>query len=313
MGWLFTPLDKIDGENEVIDSLYALRESPLCWRAIDVEPLDSNNERLIEGLEDLYRRAMQPWEQFRTVFDCSASQREFSRWPNGTYSARIRKKALMKYWELVTTSRFSVNEIPNIYPLQEVGFTDPPMTLRHDASLAMMACIIYALEHLQHVLSSWKCESRRLLQGKPFEWAVTNNPQGLESIVLQILRAPNGRRFYAEQVREAWDCSRQAELWLSQINTLDFHETEIKKIVRDDDSQTSAKVTKEIAKRATTAARNPRGKAKALSPQMVSDHFNANRGVKLEPLVDELAKRYSISPRTVKRRMKEARDKKLMP
>ena len=61
MGWLFTPLDKIDGENEVIDSLYALRESPLCWRAIDSEPLDSNNERLIEGLEDLYRRAMQSW------------------------------------------------------------------------------------------------------------------------------------------------------------------------------------------------------------------------------------------------------------
>lgn len=78
-GWKFTPLERLDGENEIIESLYLLRDSPICWPSFDFRALDSNTERLLDDLEDIYGRAAQAWEEFKTVVGCERSQSEFSR------------------------------------------------------------------------------------------------------------------------------------------------------------------------------------------------------------------------------------------
>lgn len=315
-GWHFTPLENIEGENEVIDSLQELRDSPICGLDIDKNPLDSTVECLFENLEDLYRRSLLPWEQFRTVFDCKATQRDLLRWPHGTYSAKIRRAARERFWELMTTSRFSVNEIPNIHALQEVNWPLPPITERHAASLAVIVCIIEAIEALESVLSKWKIESKPFLRGKPFEWLASNDPAYLEAVVVDILESANQRAFYIEQIRDAWDSHNQAELWLSHVDTLDFHQAEIERTTTrtkaQAELQTLARVKAETSIRARAAAKKHRGEAASLTPQVVAEYFKAHPNQKWEVAVAELAAAYGVSTSTVARRHKKAKEENLL-
>lgn len=167
-----------------------------------------------------------------------------------------------------------------------------------------MVCIVQAVKHLELVLSNWKMESRGVLRGKPFEWLASTDPTRLESIVCEILKAPNEKAFYVEQVRNAWDSHRQAELWLSQVNTLDFHEAGIEQVT------TNAKLKK--ATQARAAAKKPRSKGKAVTVAMVADYLNARPNEKRESLTAELAERYQVSDRTIYNRLKEAKKNNLL-
>ena len=66
-GWHFTPLERLDGENEVIESIYLLRDSPLCWPSFDRQALDSNTARLLDDLEELYYLGAWAAEQFKVM------------------------------------------------------------------------------------------------------------------------------------------------------------------------------------------------------------------------------------------------------
>ncbi|MDE2416456.1 MAG: hypothetical protein KGN32_01495 [Burkholderiales bacterium] len=311
-GWHFTPLDNLDGENDVIDSLYRLHESPLCGIDIDKRPLDSNVATLIEDLEDLYRRALLPWEKFRTVFECRLTKRDYLRWPYGTYSAEIRNEARYRFWELKTTTRFSVNEIPNIQALQRVNWPFDPITVLHVASLAAMVCIVESIEALEGVLSNWKIESRPYLSGKPFEWLALNDPEYLESAILEVLESANEREFYSDKIRDALDSKNQAELWLSQANTLDFHDSEIEKLNKRMELEISTKIKAEISAAASKSARLPRGKATSLTVQAVADHIKSHPGEKLDAVIQDLAEKTSVSASTIYRRLAEAKKQNLL-
>ncbi len=311
-GWHFTPLENLEGENEVVNSLYLLKDSVLCGLDIDTKPLDSNTTQLLENLEELYERALLPWEEFRTVFECGTTKREFFRWPYGTYSAKIRREARYRFWELKTTSRFAVNEIPNIHALQQVNWPCPPISERHVASLAAMVCITEAIEALESVLSSWRVECRIGLKGKSFDCVGKRDHQRLESLVFEILKSPNERASYIEYVRDAWNAQHHAELWLSHCDTLDFHLSELEKHGHAVKSQTVEKLKHSASTRASVAAKSLRKKTSQLTVEVVAEYFNAHVGQKFDVSTSELAEKYGVSERTVSRRRKNAEEKNLL-
>lgn len=306
-GWHFTPLERLDGENEVIESLYLLRNSPLCWPSFDRKALDSNTARLLDDLEELYNMAASPWREFRTVVDCESSQREYLRWPYGTYSAKIRKECRLRFWELVTTTRFSVDGIPNINELQQFNFPLPPLTARHLASIAAMVCVHDAIGALEQILSSWTAESRIQRIGKPFRWLVENDPGRLELILSELLlKNGNEREFYSAQVRDAWDSKKQGERWLAHLDILDVHEAELERSVEAAKVLTLAQLKSKQSSLAKRAASAPRKQSTArLTGQMVADYFKAHPQ-KYEVNISELAALHRVSESTVRRRYASA-------
>ena len=312
-GWHFTPLERLDGENEVIESLYLLRDSPLCWPSFDRKALDSNTARLLDDLEELYNMAASPWSEFRTVVDCESSQREYLRWPYGTYSAKIRKECRLRFWELVTTTRFSVDDIPNISELQKVNFPFPPLNVRHLASIATMVCVHDAIGALERVISSWTAESRIQRGGKPFGWLAVNDPSTLELILSELLlKNGNEREFHTEQLREAWESKEQGGRWLAHLDMLDIHEVELERSVEAAKVQTLALLKLQQSSRAKKAANAPRKQSTALlTAQVVADYFKANPQ-KSDANIRELAEMYGVSESSVSRRKRVAKMTNLM-
>jgi hypothetical protein len=49
-----------------------------------------------------------------------------------------------------------------------------------------------------------------------------------------------------------------------------------------------------------------------LTVQMVADFFNERPGMKMEPLISELAEQHRVSDSTVSRRLRKAREKNLL-
>jgi hypothetical protein len=62
-----------------------------------------------------------------------------------------------------------------------------------------------------------------------------------------------------------------------------------------------------ISNQTSTAAKNPRGKGKALTVNVVAAKLNENKNVKLEATIDGLCKEYGTSKRTVERRIAKAK------
>lgn len=306
-GWHFTPLERLDGENEVIESIYLLRDSPLCWPSFDREALDSNTARLLDDLEELYNLATLPWQEFRTVLDCESSRREYSRWPYGTYPAKIRHECMLRFWELVTTSRFSVYEIPNINELQRVNFAVPPLTSRHIASIATMVCVKDAIVALEQILSSWTAESRIERIGIPFRWLVENDPSRLELMLSELLlKNNNEREFYSAQIRDAWDSKKQGERWLAHLDALGGYEADLERSVNAAKVQTLAQLKLQKSSLAKKAASAPRKQSTSrFTIQMVADYFNTHHQ-KYETNICELATLHDVSESTVKRRYASA-------
>jgi len=145
-GW---PLDRINGENGILDLLYSLHNFTL-YDALSTESENVQTiEQLLDDLVDFYQTALQAWDEFRTVFDHPQRQ-HFLRWPEGTYPTEIRQLARWRFWELVTTTRFEVRDIRTAGDLIRIQFdATPPLERRHIVSLAIMVCIKDAIEALE--------------------------------------------------------------------------------------------------------------------------------------------------------------------
>lgn len=299
----FNPFERLDGVNETIECLHALRDSPVCWSTIAPELAGGRVEKLIDDLEDLYALALQPWDEFKSIFKHQETQREFLRRPDGVIPARIQREARNRFWELVTTSRFSVNAEPSMFELQRVNWTTSTITIRHAVSLAAMVCIKESIEALESVELWWRDDSKPYRAGKPFDWLAQHDPDQVELILATVYETHAEREGYTQKVKGAWDARNQAELWLSHLNTLNFDKTEI------DFSRRVAKSEK--SKQAKSAAQKPR-KAAALTPELVAGYFKAHPAEKWETNCNDLAETYGVSSSTVARRYEVAKKTNLV-
>lgn len=300
-GWKFTPLERVDGVNETLESIDALRNSPVRWSSV---ALEYSVDELLDSLEESYRYALEPWAELRTVFDCEASQCEFLRWPDGMFPAKIQSDARSRFWELVSTSRFSVSAVPNLRDLQRVNWTSQKVTIRHVVSLAVIVCIKKAIEDLETIDGWWREDSQPYRAGKPFDWLSDNDPEQLDRILSVMLEAPDELEPHNQKIRDALSERDQANAWLSQLNTLNFAQAEVKQ-----SNKISAAKKSEKARR---AAKNLR-KGIDLTPEVTAVYFNERPGQKFEIVCGELAAKYGISERTVSRRYSLAKGKNLLP
>ena len=217
-GWRFTPLDRLDGINDTSEAIDSLRSSHVCWPELSKEFSVPEAETLLDELEDLFAHAMRPWDELKTVFECRASQRDFYRWPAGMYPAGIRREAQYRFHELRTTSRFSVDEVPNIAALQEVNPPHSGVTLRHVVALAAMVCIVEAIEAMEQIEGAFSDAEMR--------------DQCINSM------------------REAVEAKSCAGLWASHLETMNFEIDQYKRIAKTERAKQSAK-----ARKAATANR----------------------------------------------------------
>jgi hypothetical protein len=299
-GWKFTPLERIDGMNETIESIDALRNSPVCWSVFGRK---HNVEELLDNIEDAYRYALVPWNEFRTVYECAATQREFLRWPDGMFTAKIQREARSRFWELVTTSRFSVNAAPSVFELQRVNYPYGQITLRHVVSLAAIVCLVEAIRALELIDSWWRDDSHLYMQGKSFDWLSEHDPKKIDVILSIMFETPEEIQPHDHQIKESLKALEQADAWLSHQTTMDFNHQETKQ---------AAKVAKtKKSEQAKTAARTPR-RAANLTPELVANYFKSRPGEKWEVLHAELSEAYGVSTRTVSRRYKTAKEINLL-
>lgn len=272
------PLDRIDGENDIIQYLYSLWDLTLYETPIKQAKNGQTIEQLIEDLEDFYRTALQAWDGFRTVFECKDSQRHFSRWPDGTYPARVRRAARWDFWEMVTTTRFNVRDIKTAGELIAVHF-DPlsPLEKRHSVSLAIMVCIKDAIEALE-----------------------------------QIEDAVNGENDEAN-LDEAWAAHEHASLWLTYLETLNVASSEKKRAVKRAQAEIEEKHKSNVSK---TNQKNAQKLRTEPTAQQVADYFKVNPiNKKTSPQkagVLELMRLYGASKRTVNNRLTYLRKNDLM-
>ncbi len=273
-GW---PLDRLDGENGIIECLYTLRNSTL-YDVLTTEAANGQTiEELIEDLEDLYRTALQVWDEFRTVFECKDTKRDLLRWPDGTYPASIRQAARFHFWEMATTTRFEVRDFATAGELIAFRFNAPqPLEKKHSVSLAVMVCIKDAIEALEQIDAMGNSE---------------NNQANLN---------------------EAWGAREHAAFWLTHLETLNVASVELTHAVKMARAETTQKIKSERSKQATQAAKKLRT---ALTPELVASYIKANPVNRKNPQkarLAELAELYNTKPRTVSTRLKEARTQKLM-
>jgi hypothetical protein len=299
-GWKFTPLERIDGVNETLESIDTLRNSPVCWSSFSRE---HNIEELLENLEDAYRYALEPWGEHRTVFDGKGAQREFLRWPEGMFSAHIQRDARYRFWELVTTSRFSVNAVPSVFELQGVNWPSEKITLRHVVSLAAMVCIIEAIQSLEQIEYWWREDSRPYRAGKPFEWLSKNDPGKMDVILSVMLETPKEIEPHKGQIRDSLEALEHADAWLAHLTTMNFGKQEVERSAKE--------AVAEKSKKAQASAETPR-KGKGLTLEVLADYFNARPGEKQGPLLVALSELHEVSERTVSRRYQKAKENNLL-
>jgi len=211
-------LDRLDGINDTSESIDALRHSQVSWPELSKEASIPEVESLLDELEGLFGRSMEPWDELKTVFECAASQREFYRWPEGMYPATIRREAQYRFQELRTTTRFSVDEVPSIAALEEVNSTSSNVTLRHVVALAVMVCVVEAIEALEQVEGTFSNAEMRGQCG--------------------------------DSLRDAVEAKGRAELWASHLETMDFEMDRHEHIAKSEQAKRSAK-----ARKAATASR----------------------------------------------------------
>ena len=298
-GWKFTPLERIDGVNATLESIALLRDSPVCWSSFGCS---QNTEQLLDDIETAYRDALDPWIEHRTVFDCKSSQREFLRWPEGTLPASIQLNARHRFWELVTTSRFSVTALPSASELQGVNLPCGQITLRHVASLAAMVCIIRAIQKLERIEDGWREASRPYRKGKPFAWIFQNEPEKMERVLHFMLETPDKIEPYEQLIRDCQEYIGHANVWLGHLEIMNFNRQEM--------GQSTKAAMARKSEKAQVAAKTLR--KKDISVQVVADYFNTHPGKQWQLLQGELAELYKVSGSTVARRHKEAKESNLL-
>ena len=270
-GW---PLDRLDGENGIIECLYTLRNSTL-YDVLTTEAANGQTiEQLIEELEDLYRTALQVWDEFRTVFEYEGTQRHWLRWPDGTYPASIRRAVRSQFIEMATTTRFEVRDVSQIPEILAFRFSPwYPVTRKHVPSLAAMVCIKDAIEALEQI---------------------------------EATAGENGK---GDFLAEAWQARDHAALWLTHQGTMNVGYRQLNHAVNKARAETEWRLKSERSKQATDAAKQLRT---TLTPELVASYFKANPLKGQKAIVIELMELHKVSKRTVYTRLNEAKALNLM-
>lgn len=326
----FSPLECLDGTNPIIDTIRDLEDSPLCMVGTWGRGIDKPSDVLSE-LEDLYQRALEPWERLRTVQPPAryalvycGDHAEFqdtlpsiySRWPYGTFPLEVQREARLRFRELVTTSRMSVDDHPNKHELLQLNTPLPPLQFAHVATLAAMVCIVEAMEKYIEVLGEWGRVVQRATHGTPYTWLLRSDPGRVERILSAHLN----------DSREAWDELRLQALeiraktdragdWLGLANLDDEHQAEIEgattKAAAEATTATIEAVKSARSKQAQANASKPRASVAVESwVQYLKAHPPKRGG--MTAAKQEFADLNSVSLATVERRHDEAKRKNLL-
>jgi len=311
--WHRWPLERPDGANAFLDSLIDLCNSPLTWSIDEHQFTGLEITKLIDELETAYYSAAKPWERLKTVYDSPHATHEL-RWPDGTYPAKVQIDARFRFHELVTTSRFSVNEVPNTGALEQVNTPLPPVTIQHVACLAAMVCIFDAIQALETILEGWRKISEPYRGSKPFQWLVDRDRPALRLILTKELNAPGEVDFYQDQINDASEARDQANAWLSVVENLQPAINEINWANMRVDELKAKNEQARLAKKKQpqAAAKLPRGNAKNLTVQQVADYWNARPQEKREIMAAEMSELYGVSTGTIYSRLREARKNNLV-
>jgi hypothetical protein len=262
---------------------------------------EHNIAELLDDLEDAYRHVLNRWNEHRTVFDCENKPSPFLQWPDGTFTAEVQRDVSYRFHELVTTSRFSVNEMPNLYELHAFNPPSENVTLGHAASLAAMVCILEAIEALELIEDWWREDSETVRAGTSFDWLLKHDRNRLDMIISDVFAAPEEPEAYNQQITLAMDALDQANLWISHLTTIDCSAKEKKLSTRIDASR-----------KATSLAKKPR-KGKDLTDELLVAYFKKWRDTKQSKfIVSELAEKYELDERTIYRRHKKAKERNLL-
>lgn len=308
-----SPLDIDDGSNSIIDSVRALQGSPLCWPCTQLRDDEWRADRVLESLLALHERAVSPWEEFIVVppptgrglgldlMDATPDQRKaiYSQSLYGTFPAKIQENARRWFWELQTTSRFSVEDKPCKRDLEQVNLWSAPLGFKHVAGLAATVCIARVLWEFEETLAEWARVVCNELPGPPFEWLAQRGPARLEPILSAYLACD--RAAEGERALRVATLVKSAEGWLALAESEGAKQEELVRVEAARKTQPRK------------AASGPRGKGKELTAQMVADYAKANPGKMKKTLVAGLMDKYKAKERTVIRRHKEAKDRNLMP
>jgi hypothetical protein len=295
----------------------------LCWAGTLRIDEESRVDVVLAALHDLYERAMQPWEQLRTVQpdnnrlsvcridDLLQDEKVtvYDRWPYGTFPAAIQREARFRFRELKTTSRdFSIEDVPDKWALERLHPFCKPLEFRHIAGLAATACIVEALEQYQDTIEEWAGAVCGQFPGLPFTWLVQREPGRLGHTLAAHLASGKSRA--RERELQAAMLVRNAESWLALADSDDYHQAEIEQVTVRSNAQVAVKVRAEISSRNTAASKA----RKQIKPtiQEVADYFNKHQREKHEALVNELADQNKVSTRTIERRHQKAKKEKLL-
>ena len=133
----------------------------LEWLAIRPSLPDCDDETrfqlLIESLVDMYAVIHSTFDEFRPAFDPMDSQRP-------RHPKEIRRAARMHFAELLTTTRFEVEDLAQVGEIIALKFNPcKPLEQRHSIALAALVCLKTALETLEEITDSQAAEIGRLL------------------------------------------------------------------------------------------------------------------------------------------------------
>ncbi|MEI7516830.1 MAG: hypothetical protein WCK81_15695, partial [Betaproteobacteria bacterium] len=153
----------------------------------------------------------------------------YSRWPNGTFTAKIQGEAKSRYWLLKSTSRSLVGDIPNKLSLEGVIPASSTLKFEHATGMAAVVCIARALEHYNDTLTEWACVIRQEIPGQSFEWLVQNKPALLERLLAEYV-VSSANRHETERALRVATLTKNAQAWLELANTEDDHQAEIERV-----------------------------------------------------------------------------------
>ncbi|APW47218.1 hypothetical protein [Rhodoferax antarcticus] len=306
--WHRWPLERPDGADAFLDSLNDLGNSPLTWGIDEHQFTGLEITKLIDELETAYYLAAKPWARLKTVYDSPNTTREELRWPDGTYPSKVQRDARFRFQELVTTSRFSVNEVPSTQALKQVNTPMHPVTILHVACLAAMVCIFDGIQALETILTGWHDISEPYRGSKPFQWLVDRDWPTLRLILTKALNAPGEVDFYQDQIKDAREASDQANAWLLLVENLQPVMNEINRANMRNDELKAKNEQARLAKKkqSNLASSKPRPKArKPVSDQQVGEFFNARKGQKHSAVLLEASIELDASESTIARRLKK--------
>jgi len=194
----------------ILELIDALHGAPCCQLSAYQGP---KIETLLAKLEDTYRIAMEPWKEHRTT-PGELLQEDFYRWHEYMFLPDVYQEAKWRFNELVTTSRFSVEDEPQIYDLEQVNSPSEEITIRHVVSLAILVCIQFSLDELES---------------------------------LEYLDPKIDSEYISQKVEQAYGLQKQADSWLSHLATLNlgkrdaYHELDNERDLRKKQPQQAAR------------------------------------------------------------------------